>query len=384
MLLCSAPVEALLANETAAASHEMSFETGLASDSNPFLSPSESYFDQNAGRMIEPVSISGFYTPVLLEGLLTTRRSFVSYLLEGDLYPESQTRNAESFELRVAPGLKLDFRGGRRDRALKIGPYASQNKKVYFDRDTGLAGQSGGVDVSDRYTYRGFGAEVALELEINRTVDLSIEGHAERRDYESVEGISSFDHDAMGASAGIGIRLGRPASLYLEHERRIRGYGERHARDLSGESSDANPLLDYAYASTEVGFRFRNAGRWRLGIGWKRTDRTDEFVGYNDYVQDRYKLRTSFGGRRWTLLLFGAHRDRRFRNAFIFDNPTSPLDGTPNPKKAYDTIEYGVELEVEWNHFRLVIGSERKDQETTDPRFTYERSRTLVGSRWVF
>jgi hypothetical protein len=370
--------------ETSSASHTVSFDYGIGYDSNPFLAPSESYYDQNAGRVVQPVTISGMFSPIRLDGLMTTRHSYVSYHLDGDIYPASETRNAENFSLRLATGLKFDFGKGRFSRSFRLGPHAVQNKEVYYDRDTGLAGQSSGVDVSDRYEYRALGGTMDLELELNRVLDFSLEGSAERRDYEQVEGIESFDHDIVKAETRIDIRLARPASLYLGYGYQTRLYKERHARDLDGDSADDNPPLEYRYAAQEAGIRFRNSGRWRMVIGWERIDRTDEYLGYNDYVENRYKLRQTFGGQRWTLELFGRYRERAFPRAFIFDNPTSPEDGEPNPLKTYERVEGGFEVEIAWNHFRLVIGGRNQEQETTDPRFGYVRSQATIGGRWVY
>jgi hypothetical protein len=383
-LLAAASEVAEEEKKKSSASHAVSFDYGVGYDTNPFLAPSESYYDQNSSQIVQPVAVSGLFSPFRLDGLMTTRHSFVSYHLNGDLYPDSETRNAENFALRVSTGLKFDFGHGPHNRSLKFGPYAVHNREVYFDRDTGLAGQSGGVDVSDRYEYRALGGETELDLEVNRVVDLSLEGAAERRDYERVEGIESFNQDIVKAAAQIDIRLARPASIYLGYGYQSRLYQERHARDLGGDSSDTHPPLKYSYAVQKAGIRFRNAGRWRLAIGWERIDRTDEYLGYNDYIQDRYKLRQTFGGQRWTLELFGGYRVRTFPTAFIFDNPTSPQDGTPNPRKAYERVESGFEVEIAWNHFRLVVGGRHDEQETTDPRFGYVRSRATIGGRWVY
>jgi hypothetical protein len=387
-MLClstTAPAVAEVGEEKhSSASHVVSFDCSVGYDTNPFLSPSEAYYDQNAGEIIQPVSVSGWFSPVRLEGLMTTRHSFVSYHLNGDFYPASETRNAEAYSLRVTTGLKLDLGNGPHDRSLQFGPYAVHNKEVYFDRDTGLAGQSGGIDISDRYEYRAQGGATELDLEVNRVLDLFLEGFAERRDYEQVEGIESFDHDVVKAEAQIHIRLARTASLYLGYGHQTRQYEERRARDLDGDASDAHPLLEYGFAAQEAGFRFRSKGRWRLSIAWERIERTDEYLGYNDYVQDRYKLRQTFGGRRWTLELYGGYRERTFPRAFIFDNPASPEDGMPNPHKAYERFESGFEVEIAWNHFRLVIGGRHEKQETTDPRFAYLRSRATIGGRWVY
>lgn len=386
-ILCASAIPATSEEEgenKSSRNHSVSFDYGLGYDTNPFLAPSDSYYDQNAGQVVQPVAVSGLFSPLRLDGLMTTRRTFVSYKLDGDIYPASETRNAENFFLRVAAGLKLEFAKGRFQKSFHFGPYAVQNKEVYFDRDTGLAGQSSGVDVSDRYEYRALGGMAELELEINRVVELSLEGSAEHRDYEQVEGIESFDHDVVKASAQIDLRLARPASIFLGYGYQTRLYAERHARDLDGSSSDLHPPLEYSYAAPEAGIRFRNSGRWRLAIGWERVERTDEHLGYNDYIQDRYTLRQSFGGQRWTLKLFGRYRERTFPRAFIFDNPTSPEDGAPNPRKAYQRVESGLELEIAWNHFRLVIGGRNDEQATTDPRFAYVRSLATIGGRWVY
>ena len=81
--------------------------------------------------------------------------------------------------------------------------------------------------------------------------------------------------------------------------------------------------------------------------------------------------------------MFGDYRERTFPRAYIFDNPTSPEDGAPNPLKAQERVTSGFEVEIAWKQFRLVFGGRHDDQQSTDPRFAYARSRATIGARWV-
>ena len=76
--------------------------------------------------------------------------------------------------------------------------------------------------------------------------------------------------------------------------------------------------------------------------------------------------------------------ERDFDNAFIFDNPIDPVSGQSNPFKSYDVMEYEFRAEVSLNKkLRLFAEMEYRDQDTEDPRYGYERTRSIAGVKWV-
>ena len=384
-LLFSAPA-------LAAGSPENHFrlELGISYDSNPFLTPSAPYFDQNSENTLEPEAQPTFFLPLRVKGEhilpFPGGRNYVysRYEVRANLYDKAFSRNADELFLRFAPGMRFGLGGpGGRERYLTVTPFVSHNKEIYFDRDTGLAVSTDGEDISSRYSYNALGTVAELQMEASNAFQLYIEGLYEKRNYESVPELESFNHDRVHVEGGMTVKLGRRARLTLDYGYRLQRYDERHARSLAGESDDINSLLEYGYTNLGAKMKLRPTSAWTVDIVWRRTDRDDRFSGYNDYAQDTYKLRTTVRTGPFEIGVHTKSWQRRFENAFIFDSPTDPRDGNANPSKSYDTIAaelYGkLRISQSW---RFIMRVERTDQKTADPRLAYERDQLLLGLEW--
>ena len=71
-------------------------------------------------------------------------------------------------------------------------------------------------------------------------------------------------------------------------------------------------------------------------------------------------------------------------NAFVFDLPENPVDGTPNDGLDYDTLEIDLTVTRLFpdRPFSLVAGVEYRDEDSSDPRFAYEREQVMVALQW--
>ena len=368
---------------------ELEVEVGIGYDDNPFLTPGDAYFDQNQMEIIEPNRRSGFFVPVSLRGDLELPRStgrsrfILGYRLRGNFYGDSDTSNADEMFAKVEPGYQLRL-SEEHERILKIFPFAAYNKEIFFDRDTGLGSESGNVDASDRYTYLALGGEVQLEYEVSRMFEFFVEGLFEGRDYEDVPGVESFDQNRYQVGSGIGLRFSKIVKLRLDYSYQARDYDERTARDRLGDNADTNPALEYTFQYYGATLRVMPLSKWVINLDWDRKNRDDEYVGYNDYSEDRYRVRSALQLGRWRLRAMVATREREFDNAFIFDNPIDPVSGQSNPRKSYDMFEYKLRAEVSWTkNLRVFAEVEHKDQDTEDPRYGYARTRSVVGVKWV-
>jgi hypothetical protein len=368
---------------TEASESELRLETETGYDSNPFLAPSESYFDQNSHSIVAPVRTPGFFTAARVDARWRARRSFLAVRCKSKLYPDERTKNANELQLKVTPGYMVDADQGEHRRTFAFGPFVSYNKEIYFDRDTGSAGEISGIDAANRYSYVGLGGELRLEYESSRRFAFDLSGTVERRDYENVPGLESFDQNRFKLAAGIAVRLARPVYWYVDYVYRFRDEEERLARDLTGNKEETHPNQQYSYRTVKTELRVRPTRSWSFRTAYGREVRRDEYVRYSDSVKDDVRVRATFARNRWRLWIGARLSERKFDNAYIFDDPVA-ANGQPNPHKHYQTLELLLAGELRWRHFRLHARVEDKDQRSADPRYTFQRTRAVVGTKLIY
>jgi hypothetical protein len=371
--------------------HGFSVDAGLGYDTNPYLAPDKPYFDQNGERTITPVKQPGFYFPLRLRGTLEMPlgggHSFLTdYRALGDLYGEEATRNADEAYLKVEPGFLVNLAAdSSKRRTMDVRGYASYNRDLYFDRDTGIPVTTEGVDVSDRFTYRAIGGELAFDIELARNVGYYIEGRAERRNYEETDVVDAFDHDRVRAETGFAFEFSRKVELLVYYRYEIRDYRFRHARSLDGEDYEENPFLRYSLDGGSTSLRLRPWRPWTLDLIYERVNRDDEHLHYNDYTQDTHRIRSRLRFPRVEWRLTGKYWERDFERAFIFDNEINPETGEVNFVKFYETYDLTSELFFPLKRrYGLLAAFEYRDQRTADPRFDYDRMQVMTGVRFVY
>jgi hypothetical protein len=369
--------------------HTIRGEVGAAWDSNPFLTPDEPYYDLNRREWVHPERQPGFFSPVRVTGGLLIpvgrrgHRFVTEYRADGDFYGGETNGSANEAFLKVAPGYVMDLGfGSKRTRTFDIRGFGSFNRDLYFDRDTGLPAESDGLDVSNRFNYLAAGLDFQLDYEVSKPFRFYIEGRAETRDYEDLEDpdVDPYDHDRVRGEVGTVLRLSSKTRVYLSYRFEVRDYDFRQARSLDGESAPDNPLLRYETGTVATTIRWRPIRPWRLEAIYERSERDDVYVHYNDYAQDKLRLRSTVreGGTQWRLTV--EYWERDFADAFIFDDPIDPMTGLPNPKKHYETWEFEFEAYFPFKrHMRWLTKIEWVDQTTTDPRFDYDRLRLTGG-----
>ncbi len=377
----------------AASEPDLEIELGFGYDSNPFLSPEASYFDQNFGEVVDPQRAPGPFVPLRLRGrypvALGEDRRFVTDLsVDADTYADSGSENADEFFLKLAPGLDWKWDGeGPKERALWVAPLLIYNQETYFDRDTGASRISGGEDVSNRYTYTAYGAELEYELQPSRAFEYKLRARVEDRDYERVPVTLSLDHLYYWVGLDAEIDFPGPTKLYLDYRFRVRDYDTRPSRDLEGDLRVSNATLRYLYHDFALTLRARASRELRFYFDLEYRIREDDFVGYNSYVRPRIQLRSTYRRSKGMRLRFALRYDERdYDRGFIFDRPTDPRDGSSNPNKFYETTVF--EASGEWPLRALgdrwfVFGDyEHRDQRSRDPRWGYVRSRVAAGLKW--
>jgi hypothetical protein len=365
---------------------EASLAAGIGYDSNAFRTPSDPYVDlsQDPPVAVVPVVQSGAYVPVRIGARylnpISERSTFIaSYRHRGYYYQSSELENADETDHRLMFEM---------ERALGDGESSSQqfsyaavirsHGETNFDRDDGLDRFDDGESIADRYDYNGIGVEAELRNRIGRA-RYEIYGGYAIRDYEDTPTASSYDLTDSWLRGTLKFPLARSTRLELAYSYRLRLFDERRSRDEDGDSSSANPTLEYQYGTLDIGVRHRFSDTFVAELVYSRTDREDRFVGYNNYTRDKISLETTF---ELTDSLVAqvdvSYRDQQYPNAFAFNNPTQAA-------KEYQELEAEVSARYRFTEqLSLRLDVEHEDVESSDPRGAYDRLRTSLSVYWEF
>jgi hypothetical protein len=359
---------------------------GFGYDDNAFRTPSDPYIDlaREPPVLVVPIVQSGSYIPVRIGARylnpVSERSTFVaSYRHRGYYYTDSALENADEFDHR------LEF---EMERALGDGESSSQqfsyaavvrsHGETNFDRDDGLDRFDDGESLADRYDYNGIGVEAELRNRIGRT-RYEIYGGYAMRDYEDVPTASSYDLTDSWLHGALKIPLARSTRVEVGYRYRLRLFDERRARDENGDSSSANPNLEYQYGTLDIGVRHRFSETIVGELIYSRTDREDRFVGYNNYTRDKITLETTFElSDNFVAEVELSYRDQQYPNAFAFNNPTQAA-------KEYQELEVEASARYRFtDQLSLRFDLEQDDVESSDPRGEYDRLRMSLGVFWDF
>jgi len=366
---------------------EWSPALGLGYDNNPYLTPDDPYIDYAAAGnpLVTPNRQSGMYADLGFDGrysraLSQAARFLVDYKFNGDYYFDSALSNADEYHHKLSLGREQILRKqGKRQDSVYVGGFMRNVRDVYFDRDSG-AGKvtTGGTDVSARYNYKSLGLEAEYR---NRTADLqyALKGLYEHRDYEDPVVIRQYDHDYVKLSADIGYRISVPTKLLAGYTYQLRDYSDRLSRDASGSMVSTNPTLKYSYNTLDGSVRQRLSDAWVAYFDATYKTRTDAYVGYNDYDETEFRVRALYNpSDAWDMKLAVGTWRRHYPNAFAFDNPTQVA-------KKYDGTDATFKIEYHQTQNRTLWGDiDYKKQNSTDDRYTYDRTQVVAGVQFDF
>jgi hypothetical protein len=370
--------------ETAIGSFSTTLSARLGYDTNPFRSPSASYVDISLPTQpsIVPVEESGFYIPLRFDvdyyrPFSRDRGLIGSYALLNDKYIDSALSSADRTVHRLAFGGEIALGSGPgQHRLTALGVYRNHDE-TNFDPDDGLVRNSAGQSIGDRYDYGSIGLESELEGVIaGFTYDLRL--RIENRDYEDTFAVTQYDHDYASIDGEMNFPVTGSAVISARYMHYLRDYADRRARDIQGNSSSANPTLEYVYDEFRIGLNYRFSSGLRGQVRYTHTERSDQFVGYNDYSEDGIRLYLSQRFNDRLRAQFSIEfTDRTYPRAFAFDEPTAAA-------KAYDFVEIGALLQYEISDQLSLYGALDSDNvDSSDPRGAYDRVRTSVGVTWL-
>jgi tetratricopeptide (TPR) repeat protein len=357
---------------------------GFGIDNNPFRSPNVSYFDFADPDLpfIQPDVQSGVFIPVSLTAkyqvnAVENEGFFAAYRFGGRFFQDSKLENANEYRQEVSFGSEYNRRADGKLRQVFSAFTIGQSDEVYYDPDDGAPRAVDGVTIEDRLNYTRYGPELTLRQGGERwTFGMELVGQL--WDYDDVDDIvPSYDHEFFLVGGMVQRKFSNSSLLRASVNYSVRNFNERPSFDLDGNQFVTNPTLRYDYLDVGLTVRQRIIkGMW-VGLDYVRTQRVDQFEGYNDYFRD------SFGGEfhwtphyRFNLEAWGRVRIYSYPNAFAFNNPFAGSKIREDGVLAI-TASYRMTDSL-W----LVLEAQRNEVVSNDVRMQYDRDQYSLSVRW--
>jgi tetratricopeptide (TPR) repeat protein len=362
----------------------LSLNAGFGRDDNPNRSPSEPYVDlaQPGQPLVTPEPVAGdSYTPVSIvaEYVIPNEAGDTDfhfrYRLDGEYYGEELAKDESTQRLEIGANHILDQKDNRK-RTLRSAFFGTRRYQRNFDPDTGLDRDILGFDVSERFFYGAAGIESVFDHIIGKW-QWGMELRVERREHEGAVPLERYDNEQylVGVSTSYSINPKTTFSFGLHNYQRL--FDQRLARNIDGEMLSTNPTLEYAYQGVDIGLKRKITKYVEFDFGYMLLDRTDQFVGYNDYSQDILRLRASVNPHsRFSMSFSAVSRTYDYPNAFAFNVPAA------GPKELEDVSgEFYAEFRI--NRDIMIFGQLATSEVTsTDARAQYSRAQTALGIVW--
>ncbi|MDH3616098.1 MAG: hypothetical protein OEQ90_06460 [Gammaproteobacteria bacterium] len=370
-------------NERAFADIQFRARVGFAHDDNVFRSPDQAYIDfsDNTLPLLIPEVKSGAYMPVSLSAKykinsLPFEGFYGAYRLAGRYYQDEDLDNANEYIHEASFGSEYSRTEGLRKRDVSSAFTIAQHDEIYYDPDNGSSRIVDGVDIDDRMNYLRYGPQLSLRQAYERlSVGVKLKGQL--WDYEETGVVPEYDHEYYLVNLYGQFKFAPTSLLRLKAEYYSRRFGERPSYDLDGQQRFGNPDVRYDYLS--FGLRARQRVTASMWFGWEveRTERTDEYVGYNDYTRYDYRFEFHWApGDRFDLELNAAYRDYDYSNAFAFHEP---IIG----RKIQESSDASIIGTYRVTRQLSLVGEARFDETiSNDFRIQYERFQYILGVRW--
>ena len=365
---------------------ELYSRAGVGYDTNVYRAPSTRYIDRanrNQPIVVDPVVQKGFYYPVRLGAKYSVNSFehesfFGRYRLSGRFHTDQALNNADEYIHEFAFGTEYRRKEENRQSVVSSAFTIAQHKELYFDPDDGEERTSNGINIADRLSYIRIGPEIRTRQSWQRFT-FNLWGKAQLWNYKKTAEVPEYDHEYFRVGGNVQYRFTRTSLLRLRAEAYSRDFSDRPAYELDGTQPLGNPAVEYDYIDYGIMARQRITRAMWFGVKYVRTERTDGYLGYNDYTRDGYGLEFSLrAGRRFRLKADATYRVYNFNNAFAFNNPVAG-------RKTLESLRGRVKasLELDWN-VTLVGEFIYREVVSNDVRIQYDRSQYLLSVQWNY
>ena len=364
---------------------ELRARLSFGTDDNVFRAADEGYVDLADPNtpVVTPVAQSGAFMPLTLSAKylvnsLPFEGFYGAYRLSGRYYQDKELENANEFlhEISFGSEYKRFDEEKKRSRLVHSAFKVAQHDEVYYDRDDGSIRSVNGVDVDDRMNYLRYGPEISAR-QFGEKFGFGIRFKGQLWNYEKTDVLPEYDHEYFQARLFGQYKFTRTSLLRLTAEYYSRRYGDRPAFDLDGQQRLGNPSIRYDYLALGLRARQRITDSMWFGVDARRTERTDQHVGYNDYTRDSFGFEFHWTpGERFDLELDGVYHLYDFPNAFAFHEPTA---GARTQESISGRLLAAFRMT---RRLSLVLEGRYHDTVSSDLRIQYERTQYMLGIRW--
>jgi len=393
----------ILAAPALAQEVEWSVESGVGYETNVYHAPDHDYIDtalpslRPAGVAVSPQEVDSVFIPieadVSIRNKVNKNADFVGELkFDTDVMLDSEAEDATRTNVNLDLGVdyqitkmmrnkKTGKRTPRKRGEAYLGMFISTHDQVYVDRDTGLpkATTTGGVDISNKYSYQSFGIQGEYARMFGKN-EYSVSYVLEDLNYETPQTGAEYDHVFNKLELGIKREFTKTTDLEVNYSYSMRDYSDRYARDLSGTySSVNNDLLKYVYSEIGLDLGHRFSKKLKTHFEITNTVRSDEFVGYNDYTKLALALRARYKYSKQTTLRGKIKSyDIDYDNALNFENP---VEG----EKESSGLDLSFKAVHKWHKNKsYYLELKHTDRVSTDDRYDYTNDLIVLGAKWQY
>ncbi len=355
----------------------------FGNDDNVFRAPTEDYIDFSDPNLplVTPEVKSGAFMPVSLSAKYTMNTFpfegfYTAYRLSGRYYQDVELENANEYLHELSFGSEYRRREESRRREVFSAFKIAQHDEVYFDPDDGLAREANGVVVEDRMDYIRYGPEIRVKQTYSK-FGFGLEAKGQLWNYSETLELPEYDHEYFLFRSHVQYKFTRTSLLRLTLEKSSRRYGDRPSFDLDGDQQIGNPTVRYDYLAAMLTARQRVTDSMWFGFDYQRSERTDRYLGYNDYARDSYGFEFHWSpGQRFELEAEGYYRVYDYPNAFAFHNPAA---GPKTHETAMGRVIGSFRMT---KSLSLVAEANYRGAASNDSRIGYDRYQYILGVRW--
>ena len=363
---------------------ELRAKVGYGNDDNVFRTPGEPYVDLSDPTLpviVVPVVQSGAFVPVSLSARymingLPFEGFYGAYRMAGRYYVDEELENGNEYLHELSFGSEYYRKKEERVRHVHSAFKVAHHDEVYYDPDNGGSRTVNGVDVDDRMNYLRYGPEFSAR-QAGEKLSMGMKVKGQLWNYEETEVLPSYDHEYFLVSLFGQYKFTSTSLLRITADYYSRRFGSRPAFDLDGTQEITNPKLHYDYISLGLRARQRITDDMWFGFDVERTERTDKYVGYNNYTRDSFGFEFHWTpGRRFDLELDGIYSLYDFPNAFAFHNPAAG-------RKTQESLLAKVRASYRMTPgLSIFVEGRLKETVSNDIRIQYDRTQYVLGVRW--
>jgi tetratricopeptide (TPR) repeat protein len=356
---------------------------GFGSDDNVYRTPNQPYIDFADPNLplVTPEAISGVYMPLdflsrYSVNSLKYESFFGEYRLAGRYYQDKELDNANEFSHELRFGSEYDRSEETRSTRIYSAFTIAQHDETYYDPDDGISRTVNGELIDERMNYVRYGPELAVRRSHERWA-YGLRAKGQVWDYTQTDVVPEYDHEYFLLGVNLQYRFTETSLLRLTIDKSSRRFGDRPSFDLNGQQLITNPAVRYDYLDVALLARQRITRNMWFGFGYEFSDRSDTYVGYNDYTRDNYTFEFHWSpGDRFRLDLKSYYRIYDYPNAFAFNNPAA---GSKTLETADGIFSASYRMTP---HLSIVAEAEYRGTSSTDTRIAYDRNFYSLGVTW--